>query len=88
MRYLAAVLLLWFVAGCAGIPFQEMSDARQAVEAAHAAGAGEYAPETLREAERLLKSAEDALAHGLYRQAREEAEAARAKAVRAQSLAP
>lgn len=82
--------LLFAVAlsACVGIPVQEMSDARQAVEAAREAGAQTYAPEALRAAENLLQRAEDALADGYYKQAREDAEAAREKAVGAQALTP
>ncbi len=76
-----AVLL----SACAGVPVQAMSDARQAVEAARQAGAEQTAPKLMQSAEALLQRAEEALAEGYYRQAREDAEAARELAVRAQS---
>src|SRR6266850_393358 len=38
-RFLAAVIGIVFLVGCAGAPVQEMSDARQAIAAAGAAGA-------------------------------------------------
>jgi len=80
--------LAGLLAACAGVPVQEMSDARQAVEAAREAGAREYAPDELQAAENLLQRAEEALTEGYYRQAREDAEAARAQAVSAQAKAP
>lgn len=82
------LVLAVFLSACAGIPVQEMSDARQAVEAAREAGAQTYAPDELRSAENLLQRAEDALGEGYYKQAREDAEAAREQAVNAQSKAP
>ncbi len=75
------------LAGCAGVPVQEMSDARQAVRAAQEAGGARYAPETMAEAEKLLKSAKSNLGKGEYRAAREEAEQARAKAMEARGQA-
>ncbi len=54
----AAVAALLLLAGCATAPVQEMSDARQAIQAAEEAGAAEYAPEALQDARRLLTSAE------------------------------
>lgn len=73
------------LSACAGVPVQEMSDARQAVEAARQANAQTHAPEELQAAENLLQRAEEALTEGYYRQAREDAEAARELAVNAQA---
>jgi hypothetical protein len=73
--------------GCAGIPVQEMSNARQAVRAAQKAGAEKYAPAEMTEAERLLKSAKANLSKGEYRTARDEAEQAREKAMEARRIA-
>ncbi len=81
-------VLAGLLTACAGIPFQEMSDARQAVEAARQAGARSYSPEELLSAENLLQRAEVALSDGLFRQAREDAEAAREMAVSAQAKSP
>ena len=75
------------VSGCAGAPVQEMSNARQAVRAAERAGATAVAPEVMGEAKQLLKSAESHLRRGDYRNARDEAELARTRAVEARSLA-
>jgi hypothetical protein len=85
---LAVTLLSGAVlAGCAGAPVQEMSNARQAVKAAERAGAATVAPEAMGEARLRLKSAESHLRRGEYRDARDEAELARAKAVEARRLA-
>lgn len=73
-----------FLAACAGMPVQEMSNARQAVEAAKKAGAEARAPEELKAAEGLLQEAEKALVDGDYDKAKENARAARDQAVSAQ----
>lgn len=88
-RSFAVWLLLCavLVAGCAGAPVQEMSNARQAVRAAERAGAQQYAPQLMGEARQALRSAEAHLREGEYRTAREEAEQARAKAVEARRVA-
>ena len=86
--FLLAVLLAGAsLGGCAGAPFQEMSDARQAIRAAERAGAAEYAPDTLVEARRLVERARLGMQKGDYRQARDDAEQARAKAMEARRLA-
>jgi hypothetical protein len=85
---LAVTLLSGAVmAGCAGAPVQEMSNARQAVKAAERAGAATVAPEVMGEARQRLKSAEAHLRRGEYRDARDDAELARTKAVEARRLA-
>ena len=82
--FFLGLLLLALLAGCAGVPVQEMSNARQAIEAARQAGAETRAAEELNAAQNLLRRAEEALAEGFYKQAKEDAEAARTKAVSAQ----
>lgn len=86
---LAASLLVCvgLLAGCAGAPVQEMSNARQAVRAAEQAGAVQVAPALLDEARQSLRAAESHLRQGDYRTARDEAEQARTKAVEARRLA-
>lgn len=85
---LAIVLLFGAVmGGCAGAPVQEMSNARQAVKAAERAGAATAAPELMGEARQLLKNAESHLRRGEYRDARDQAELARSKAVEARGVA-
>jgi hypothetical protein len=91
-RFIPTVLMVALLgavqmAGCAGIPVQEMSNARQAVKAAKKAGAEQYAPDVMADAERLLKSATANLNKGEYRAARDQAEQARAKAMEARRLA-
>ena len=73
--------------GCAGMPLQEMSDARQAIRAAERAGAQQYAPELLGEAKALVETARQDMHKGEYRTAREQAEQAREKAVEARRRA-
>lgn len=88
-RSLLVCLLLAGVAtgGCAGAPVQEMSNARQAVKAAERAGAATAAPELMGEARQLLKNAEGHLRRGEYREARDEADLARTRAVEARRAA-
>ena len=81
---MAGLLLL---AGCAGAPVQEMSNARQAIQAAEHAGAATRAPELLVESKQLLKEAESHLRSGEYEAARDQAGLARDKAVAARRVA-
>lgn len=84
---LIAAALIMTLSGCAGAPVQQMSNARQAITAARAAGAAEHAPEPLAQASTLLASAEQALQRHDYRTARRQAEKAHARAVEALNLA-
>lgn len=84
---LVAAALIMALFGCAGAPVQQMSDARQAITAARAAGAAEHAPEPLAQASTLLASAEQALQRHDYRTARRDAEKAHAHALEALNLA-
>lgn len=82
---LLAVLLL---AGCAGVPYQEMSDARQAIDAARPVveeGSDESAQ--VRRARRLLEQAETHLHDGQYDSARALAQQARDLAIEAREAA-
>jgi hypothetical protein len=83
---LVASLGLLALAACAGPPVQEMSDARQAIEAAEEAGAIEHAPMQLRFARDLISSAESKLEKRAYNQARRDARLAREKAVEALNI--
>ncbi|HDP90219.1 MAG TPA: DUF4398 domain-containing protein [Thioalkalivibrio sp.] len=86
--YLVAVLLLAvFVAGCVGAPVQEMSDARQALQAAEEVGAPRDAQDSYTRAVELMRAAEDALNRGDYALARERALAAKAAALTARTEA-
>ncbi len=80
---LASVAALLLLAACAGAPVQEMSDARQAIQAAEEAGAREYAPAALSDAQRLLSSAEQKLQVQAYSGARHDAREARRRAAEA-----
>lgn len=71
------------MAACASAPVQEMSNARQAIDAARAAGAAKIAPQTLTEAQTLLEAAEASLQQRSYREARRNAVSARSKAAEA-----
>jgi hypothetical protein len=84
---LCALLVGATLAGCAGAPLQEMSDARQAVRAAERAGAEKHAPEPLAEARRLVERARLSMQKGEYKEARDDAEKAREKAVEARRVA-
>ena len=68
------------LSGCAAAPVQTMSDTRQTIRAAEAAGASSAAPEALATAREELRRAEQMLRNGEYRAARREAEVARQNA--------
>lgn len=82
-----AVLVMSGLAGCAGVPTQEMSDARQALQAARAAGADTHAAESYGAAEQRLSRAERELAARYYGKARHDAVAARREAIGARNIA-
>ncbi len=82
-----AVLLSALTVACGTAPVQEMSEARQAIAAARAAGARDYATEQYNRAESLLKTAEHMLNNRHYRKARESANEARDEAIRARETA-
>jgi hypothetical protein len=84
---LAALVGTQLLVGCAGMPLQEMSDARQAIRAAEQAGADQHAPQLLGEARGLVESARQSMHAGDYREARDDAELARAKAMEARRVA-
>jgi hypothetical protein len=82
-----ATLTAFCLTACAGAPVQQMSDARQAINAARAAGAADHAPTQLAAAAQLLDGAERALQQHRYRVARRQAEEARMRAISALELA-
>lgn len=86
-RIAAVSLLLMLLAGCATAPVQEMSDARQALQAAQQAGAQQHAPQEYARAKALMQSAEDQLGVGGYQSARKLAEQAKGVAQRARDKA-
>lgn len=68
---------------CAGAPVQDMSNARQAIAAAHQAGAERTAASEMAEAQQLLKLAQGQLDQGDYSDARQNAVRARNAAEKA-----
>jgi len=84
IRCFLLLLLAAFATACAvNPPVQEMSNARQAIEAAVASGAEVHAPSELAEARALLDQASTALGDGDYPAARNYALEAKAAAIRA-----
>ena len=77
---IGAMVLLF---GCAAVPLQEMSNARQALQAAERVQARQYAQEDYKRAELLLDEAERLMQSGRYDSARELARLAKAIAVAA-----
>lgn len=77
------IITIGVAIGCTTIPTQEMSDARQAVQAARDAGAMVHAPDSFTHAEQRLAEAKQALDAGYYSEARRHAIAAKAEAIEA-----
>ena len=82
-----AAVWLFFAAGCKTAPVQEMSEARQAIEAARAVGAEQYADTALKRALSSLKTAEQMLNDRRFRDARRSARQARDEAIQARQAA-
>lgn len=90
MKLVQQVLLInlvMMVLGCANVPTQEMSDARQALKAARDVHAEQYALFVLQDAEQALVLAEENLQAGSFNQARDEAITAKERALRAYDMA-
>lgn len=86
-RLLLLAVLSIVLVSCASVPMQEMSDARQSLQAAKDVGADKYAGEKMREAERYLEEAENNLNGRVYGQARRGALSAKEAALSARRLA-
>lgn len=84
---LLVISIIFVLTSCAVAPTQEMSDARQAVQAARDAGAPQNAPQALAQAEKLLITAEQQLTNRTFREARGSAVAAKEQAIDARQLA-
>lgn len=84
---LSAIVMMSGLVACAGVPSQEMSDARQALQAARAAEADMHASQGFREAEQRLSKAERELAGHFYARARKDAVIARSDAIAARNIA-
>jgi hypothetical protein len=82
---IAAALAL--LAGCASAPTQEMSDARQSVQVAEEAGAGQYDVQNLRAAREHLQRAERELELRYFSNARLDARIAKSEAIKAHDVA-
>lgn len=87
VRQVLLCSLIGMVLGCANVPTQEMSDARQALKAAKNVHAEQYATLVLQDAEQTLTQAEENLQTGLFDMARSDAVAAKEKALRAYDMA-
>ena len=87
LRYAAFILVLAVMAGCATAPTQEMSDARQAVQAARDAGAKLHTPLAMESAEHDLSQAEHELRGRNYKIARNDALSAKQGAIKARNMA-
>ena len=85
-RILIAALLLGTTA-CVTVPAQQMSDARQAMQAAEEAGAPERAPDEYIKAHQLLEEADQLLKQGDYGKAKKIALAAKEAALNAREKA-
>lgn len=84
----SALLLSLALSACAvSPPVQEMSDARQAIQAAAEVDANKHAPDSMRDAEVLMGSASRHLEEGDFRAARRAALKARLKAIQARDRA-
>ena len=86
-HFLLVVALLCTVIACATAPVQEMSNARQALQAADAVDASVKAPSHYNEAVEHLERAEQALKSREYSLAKEQAEQARVSALKARQIA-
>lgn len=82
------LLVMLFLSGCATAPpIQEMSNARQSVQAAHEAGATEYGSQNLEVARDYLARAERELELRYFARARHEAVVAKSEAIKAHNVA-
>lgn len=84
---LITLALALAITACGSLPVQEMSDARQALQAAAEAGAKVKAETLYTEADQLLEQAEAALKMNDYKTARNLADQAKEKAILARKQA-
>lgn len=82
-KYAVMIVVSLWLAGCKGPPVQEMSDARQAIAAARAAGAAERSPVDLDAAQAAIARAEESLQMQHFTRARMAAEEAKRRAAAA-----
>jgi len=81
MQPFLLLFLIPFLTHCANLPTQEMSDARQAINAIYKAKIENYVPDSLQQAELHLAQAETYLQQNQFHQAREAALLTKEKAV-------
>jgi hypothetical protein len=84
---LVGIIILIMIIGCTTIPTQEMSDARQTLNAANHVNAKYYAPSKWQQAQNNLKQAEKHLINNQFKQARTYAILVKQQAVSAYNLA-
>lgn len=84
---LLAALFVSILLGCGSAPVQEMSEARQAIEAARVAGAEEFAARPYLKSQAHLRAAEEMLDNRHFNKARENAALARDEAILARETA-
>lgn len=82
-KQLALMAAVACIAACKGPPIQEMSDARQAISAARAAGAAQLAPQDLEAAQAAIARAETDLHQAHFTRARMAAQEAKRRAAAA-----
>jgi len=90
MHYLPSIVMLiltLLIIGCTIAPMQEMSDARQAMQAARYVKANSITPPTWAKAEQQLMLAEQNLEAGEFKQARQAAILAKKQALNAYHVA-
>ena len=80
-------ILTLLIAGCSIVPMQEMSDARQAIQAARHVKANSITPPTFAKAKQQLTQAEQNLEAGKFKQARQAAILAKKQALNAYNVA-
>lgn len=86
-RFLIPVVTALMLFACTAAPVQEMSDARQALQAARAAGAEDLAKSKFQDAKTHLEQAESMLEKGDYSHAKKNALEAKKKAIDAREQA-
>lgn len=82
-KYVLMIACSLWLAACKGPPVQEMSDARQAIAAARAAGAADRSPGDLNAAQAAIARAESDLQQQHFTRARMAAEEAKRRAAAA-----
>ncbi len=85
--YITSICVALLLSACVTPPVQEMSDARQAIHAAHQVEAARIAPDLMESAMARISEAEHALGRGDYQAARSAALQAKRSAIEARTRA-